>query len=203
MIYYIFKGVRKIKNIFHAFYCKYSTKIIFIGNKVKFKSFFTNGIPYVSVSRHGFCSFGDGLKINNGLSGNPIGCVQPCVIFCGNNAKIIIGDNVGLSSVALVAHCEIIIGNNVKIGGGTFLYDTDFHSLNFRDRSDKNLDIKNKKSAPIKIGDNVFIGAHSIILKNVSIGSGSVIGAGSLVTKNIPENQIWAGVPARFLRKID
>ena len=52
------------------------------------------------------------------------------------------------------------------------------------------------------IKDNAFIGAHSIILKGVTIGENSIIGAGSVVTKSVPDNQIWAGNPARFIRNI-
>ncbi|WP_323483050.1 CatB-related O-acetyltransferase [Polynucleobacter sp. MG-28-Ekke-A2] len=55
------------------------------------------------------------------------------------------------------------------------------------------------KSAPI-IGNDVWIGAHAIILRGVKIGNGAVIAAGAVVTRDIPENQIWGGVPARFIR---
>ena len=59
-----------------------------------------------------------------------------------------------------------------------------------------------KKCAPVVIEDNVFIGARCIILKGVTIGENSVVGAGSVVTKSIPANEIWAGNPAKFIRKI-
>ena len=59
------------------------------------------------------------------------------------------------------------------------------------------------KSAPVLIKEGAFIGAHSIILKGVTIGKHSIIGAGSVVTKSIPDGEIWAGNPARFIRKID
>lgn len=52
------------------------------------------------------------------------------------------------------------------------------------------------------IEDNVFIGARCIILKGVTIGENSIVGAGSVVTKSIPANEIWAGNPAKFIRKI-
>lgn len=51
------------------------------------------------------------------------------------------------------------------------------------------------------IGRNVYMGANVIIVKPVVIGDGAVIGAGSIVNKNIPSNEIWAGVPARFIKK--
>ena len=64
-------------------------------------------------------------------------------------------------------------------------------------------DQKQRKCAPVVIGDNVFIGAKCIILKGVIIGENSIVGAGSVVTKSIPANQIWAGNPARFIRNVN
>ena len=55
---------------------------------------------------------------------------------------------------------------------------------------------------PVKIEDNAFVGARSMILRGITIGKYSIIGAGSVVTKSVPENEIWAGNPARFVRKI-
>ncbi|WP_212635306.1 acyltransferase [Pseudozobellia thermophila] len=52
------------------------------------------------------------------------------------------------------------------------------------------------------IKDRAFIGAYSIILKGVTIGENAIVGAGSVVTKSVPDNQIWAGNPAKFIRSI-
>jgi acetyltransferase-like isoleucine patch superfamily enzyme len=71
--------------------------------------------------------------------------------------------------------------------------DSDFHGYPL----DEN---KPAKSAPVDIGDHVFIGARTIILKGVKIGNRSVIGAGSVVTTDIPENCLAAGNPARVIR---
>jgi len=57
-------------------------------------------------------------------------------------------------------------------------------------------------SKPVTIGDNVFIGMNSIILKGVNIGNNVRIAAGSVVTKSIPANQIWGGNPAAFIKNI-
>lgn len=53
------------------------------------------------------------------------------------------------------------------------------------------------------IGDYSFIGAHSIICKPCRIGKNVIVGAGSVVTKDIPDNEIWAGNPARFIKRRD
>lgn len=92
------------------------------------------------------------------------------------------------------------IGKNVNIGSGCMIYDNDFHSLDYNERihGDKNINV-----APIVIEDGAFIGAHSIILKGVTIGLHSVVGAGSVVTKSIPADEIWGGNPARFIKKLE
>jgi UDP-2-acetamido-3-amino-2,3-dideoxy-glucuronate N-acetyltransferase len=53
----------------------------------------------------------------------------------------------------------------------------------------------------VKIGNYVFIGAHTIITKPVTIGNFSIVAAGSVVTKDIPSCEIWGGIPARFIKK--
>ena len=53
----------------------------------------------------------------------------------------------------------------------------------------------------IEVGENTFIGTNSIITKPVKIGGNVIIGAGSIVTKDIPSNEIWAGNPARLIKK--
>lgn len=53
---------------------------------------------------------------------------------------------------------------------------------------------------PISIGDHVWIGARSTILKGVSIGDGAVVAAGSLVTRDVPPGALVGGSPARMVR---
>ena len=65
---------------------------------------------------------------------------------------------------------------------------------------DTKLDEIHWKHGKIRIEDHVFLGAHTIIAKPVTIGKGSIIGAGSVVTKDIPPYQIWAGNPARYIK---
>lgn len=188
----------KIASIFENIYCNYLLK----GNNVIYTNYRTSGIPYIMVARGGKCSIGQNFAMNNGIKGNPIGCYQRCTLFVDRNAELKIGNNVGISQTALICHKSITIGNYVKIGGGVCIYDTDFHSLNPEIRKSKE-DIKHRIERPVIIKDNVFIGAHSLILKGVTIGENSIIGAGSVVTKSIPDNQIWAGNPAKFIKNVE
>ncbi|SHM78589.1 acyltransferase [Fibrobacter sp. UWB7] len=201
MIYHIYKAIRlifsKLTNV--ANHC--ITWLRFKGNNVSFSSFKTGGTPYVMVARGGKMSIGKNFAMNNGIKHNPIGCSQPCTFFVDRTATLSIGDNVGISQAALVAIDDITIGNNVKIGGGVCIYTTDFHSLDPLIRKTKD-DMKNRAKKPVAIKDNAFIGARSIILKGVTVGENSIVGAGSVVTKSIPDNQIWAGNPARFIRNV-
>ncbi len=125
------------------------------------------------------------------------------MFFVNKSAHLIIGNNVSLSQTALVCHGQIVIGDNVKMGGGVCVYDTDFHTLNSKLRMDNKLDFSNKKISPVNIEKNVFIGAHSIILKGVTIGENSIIGAGSIITKDVPSNEIWGGNPAKKIKELD
>ena len=201
MINIIYKIIRRFLLIMSFFIDKIKTYILLKCNNADFSSFRSSGSPYVMVARGGKLIIGKNFAMNNGIKGNPIGCYGKCTFFIDRGAVLTIGNNVGISQTALICHKSITIGNNVKIGGGSCIYDTDFHSLNPEIRN-SNEDSKHKVKKPIVICDNVFIGAKSIILKGVVIGKNSIIGAGSVVTKSIPENQIWAGNPAKFIRNI-
>lgn len=155
-----------------------------------------NGRLYISGRG---LSLGKGVIINSGYRFNPIGGDTKTILTTRGEGKIIVGDNTGISNAAIVAYCLVKIGKNVLIGGSCKIYDTDFHSLNEKIRISQPLeDIVSK---PVVIENGVFIGAHTIILKGVTIGEGSIVGAGSVVTKSIPSGEIWAGNPARFIRK--
>ena len=162
-------------------------------------SFKTTGIPYVSIAWKAHCSIGPGFSMHNGLNGNPIGRPQKCVFVVNRNSSLTIGAHVGMSCTVMNCQNSIVIEDYVTIGGGTCIYDSDFHSL---DPEIRKAGKENIISRPVKIEENVFIGAHSTILKGVTIGRNSIVGACSVVSKSIPPNQIWAGNPAVFIKTI-
>lgn len=92
----------------------------------------------------------------------------------------------------------IKIGNNVYITAGTDFVTHDGGTLILRNHvSDL------EWSAPIEIGDEVYIGVRCIILPGVRIGNRCIIGAGSVVNRSVPDNSVYAGVPARHISTVD
>lgn len=202
MIKFVYKSLRIITHIIRNFLSNAITYFILLGNGVAFKTFQSYSLPYIMVARKGKLTIDYNFKMNNSLIGNPILRNTPCVLFVDNHASLKIGNNVGMSSVTIICHKSIEIGNNVILGRNTLIYDSDSHSLKMKERNSEN-DLSKRNDKPVVIENNVFIGAHSLILKGVTIGENSIIGAGSVVTKSIPANQIWAGNPAKFIKNIE
>lgn len=107
-----------------------------------------------------------------------------------------------MTSTSIFCKKEIVIGSHVNIGAECLIIDSDFHSTRWEDRADRRRDVQNAKSAPIHIGDYVFIGARCIILKGVTIGEKSLVMAGSVVSKDIPANCIAGGNPCKILKQL-
>lgn len=155
----------------------------------------------IILKNNGFCKMGAKLIFRSSTSSNYVGLTKKCSLFIEENGKLVIGDHVGLSGTTIYCATSITIGNYVNFGGNVSIWDTDFHPLDFEDRR---LHIENRiKSLPVVICDDVFVGANTLILKGVKIGERSIVGAGSIVTKSIPNDEIWAGNPARFIKKIE
>lgn len=95
-----------------------------------------------------------------------------------------------------VCNTKIVIGNNCLIASNCTINDTG-HEF----QPNANINSQPITSKPIIIEDDVWIGTSCVILQGVTIGSGSIIAAGSVVNKFVPPYEIWAGVPARFIKK--
>lgn len=198
-------SLRALRRVFRLIEDAWSwarTKYTLLLNNVEYGSIISHGVPYICVAPSGKCVIGDNVTMNNGLRFNPIGYVQPCTIYVNAGATLVIGNHVGLSQASVICIHSIRIGDYVKLGGGVKIYDTDFHSLNPDIRKNRELDLTERKCAPVVLEDNCFIGAGTTILKGVRVGENAVVGACSLVTRDIPANGVWAGVPAKFVRRI-
>lgn len=143
---------------------------------------------------------GNNVSINSHRIADPIGGDTKTMLLSGVGGKLVLHDGVSISNTTIFASQHIEIGEQTCIGGGVKIYDTDFHSSDAVKRLNGNVDVPSK---PVIIGKRVFIGGHSIILKGVTIGDEAVIGAGSVVTKDVPAGEIWAGNPAKFIKKVN
>lgn len=117
--------------------------------------------------------------------------------YCDYGYNIHIGKNIMLNyNCVILDVCRVEIGDYTLIGPGTHIY-TACHSLNPKERMN---DVEFGK--PVSIGKNVWIGGHCTILPGVIIGDNVVIGAGSVVTKSIPANVIAVGNPCKVIRSL-
>lgn len=142
-------------------------------------------------------AIGDNFYFSSGDAVNPLSSNLQGAIYLENGASLKIGNNVGMSSTRMWIHDSVTIGDNVKIGACVLITDT--HPLDYLARRTSN---DGTKATPIVIEDDVWVGAHSIILKGVTIGARSIIGAGSVVTKSIPTDCVAAGNPCRVIKKL-
>lgn len=204
---FIYCGLRKMWCLlFRDPFCYLITLLMMYANNVRHGRFHTNGIPIISVSRKngGGIIVDDSLRMNNGNAGNNIGFSCRCTLIATDGAFLHIHENVGMSQTTICAiGADITIGRHTLLGGGVKIYSSNFHSLNYTDRRNSVLDKKNRKSAPVVIGEDCFIGAGTIILKGVTIGDRTIIGAGSVVTSSIPADCIAAGNPCKVIKPIN
>lgn len=167
-----------------------------IGSSVKFR-----GLPIIERAAGSHIQVGQGVTLvsSNALSVLTTG---PCVIRTkAPGAEIMIGKDAGLTGVSLICRARIVVGARVLIGTGTILSDNSAHPI---DRVPRRFDPPPvpSPSDAIIIEDDVFIGAHCVVLPGVVIGAGSVVGANSVVTRSVPRGVVAAGSPARVVREL-
>lgn len=139
-----------------------------------------------------------------GGRGQNLWVVAPFYVDYGNN--IYFGNNceVNMNCIFLDDN-KITIGDNALIAPNVNIY-TAFHPTNTIDRfgepkKDGSFEFCKTQSAPVTIGNNVWIGGSVVIMPGVEIGNNVVIGAGSVVTKDIPSNKIAYGNPCQIIKE--
>lgn len=200
----LFRVFPKLKNCFYILY-----------NRLRFK---IRGVKYgenmkifnrIHFEGDGTVVIGDNFVFRSGDGLNPLSRNIRGMFFVENNAVINIGDNVGISSACIWANNGISIGNNVNVGADCLIIDTDAHPHDYLKRRRSYADEVGYSvyksiipSAPITIGDDVWIGARCQVLKGVHIGNRTIIAAGSVVNKDIPSDVIAGGVPCKVLKNL-
>ena len=134
---------------------------------------------------------GNNCEFLSGHTDNLIGINRPCIIStCNAGTVVTIGEGSGFSGTVIGAFRSITIGANVKCGANTLITDSNWHAE----------DPRSGEPEPVSIGNNVWLGVNSVVLKGVTIGNNSLIGANSVVTRDIPENVVAAGNPCRVIK---
>ena len=136
------------------------------------------------------------LKSALGSCGENPYIIPPIYANCGLS-NVHIGDNVVINfNCNFVDDCDIFIGDDCMIGPNCCIVAA-IHPVSPRLRKHKL-----QFNKPVKLGNNVWLGAGAHILPGVTIGDNSIVGAGSVVTRDVEANTIVVGSPARELRKI-
>lgn len=139
-----------------------------------------------------------------GKKGKNLWITAPFYADYGNN--IYFGNNCEVNmNCTFLDDNEIRIGDNALLAPNVQIY-TAFHPTNAKDRfgepkEDGSFEFCKTKTAPVTIGDNVWIGGGAILMPGVTIGNNVVIGAGSIVTKDIPDNAVAYGAPCKIMRE--
>ena len=141
-----------------------------------------------SYNSSGGVKIGSNCRLGTSARNYHGGMPFPTSLLCdGNGSKILIGDNCRLNGVYVHSQKSVTIGNNCVMASGVNIVDSNGHETNSMDRT-------TGRDTPqeIIIGNNVWIGLNSIILKGSVIGDNSIIAAGSVVKGNVPENSIYS-----------
>jgi acetyltransferase-like isoleucine patch superfamily enzyme len=165
------------------------------------EDFRSTGAIRIKSRAAGDIVIGKNVRILADWRSNRVGLSGPVILHTWEGGRIEIGDHTGASAVVISSRSGVKIGKHCNIGGNVRIFDHDFHALDAEvRRGPRGCD--DCATRPIIIGDDVFIGAQSIILKGVTIGDRAVIGAGSVVTKDVPADCIAAGNPAVIIRHL-
>jgi acetyltransferase-like isoleucine patch superfamily enzyme len=130
------------------------------------------------------------------IKGNPR--IHPTAsLRCGRN--IYLGENSHINQYCCIwasDHARIILGDNLLMGPGVKIFSSN-HNIS---RKDIPMNVQPFVEKDIRIENDVWLGANSVVVAGVSIGDGSVIAAGSVVTKDIPPHVVAAGIPAKPIK---
>lgn len=154
------------------------------------------GSPIVECAPGSGIEIGDRVVLCSSSRWTALGVAHPVVLrTLQPGARIRIGADTGISGASICAAMSVQIGSRCLLGADVLVADTDFHAVEPSGRR-FNTNWAEIGCAPVRIGDDVFVGARAVILKGVCVGNGAVVGAGAVVTRSVPPGAIVAGNPA-------
>lgn len=184
------------------------TRLLFSAKNVEIgKNFTVDTIPEIIVEPHSRLIIGNDVTVRQNVElrvhGKAVLQIDDRVridrgvrVLANNLAKVHLGENtrIGLYSV-FNGGDTISIGKKCLISGHVYLQ-TSMH----RHMADKYIQDQGYDHAPIVLEDDVWLGAHVLILPGCTLGKGAIVGSNSVVTKDVETNTIVAGSPAKFLK---
>jgi acetyltransferase-like isoleucine patch superfamily enzyme len=196
ILYPFYRLMATVRKVFHGFhklmyshffriYCNRREKAFCFGRET-----FIDPSTDIQLSKKSKLSIGNNVNID-----------KDCLIKVFPNAKFEIKDDVYIGPHTYINITQrITIGKGAIIGPFSFLIDHD-HEFKKGQPPKMGLMTANEKDA-VMVCDYVWIGAHSSVMKGVTIGSSSVICAGSVVTKDVDPQTIAGGIPAKTIKNI-
>lgn len=194
------KIIKKVLRRVYFLYCRAGKTVASYQQGVSLKKGVTFlGLPIITLMADSTLEIGQRTVLVSTSMVADLGVINPVILRTVRpHAHISIGDDAGLTGTVICAAKSVTVGRHCLIGSDVIIADNDFHPVTAPNRRYER-DPDRIGAKPVVIGDNVFIGARSVILKGVHIGDNAVIGAGSVVTHDIPANTIAAGNPARVV----
>lgn len=155
-------------------------------------------IAFLYCNRSGSIIIGENANIGSFNSRYRVGWYYPVRLsIMAPNAHIKIKEGTFVNGVNICAKKSIIIGKLCHIASGVQIIDYNGHMIYKLDRKESD------QPQPVFIGNNVWIGLNSIILKGTEIGDNSIVAAGSVVKGCFPPFSLIAGNPAKLVRILD
>lgn len=195
----------------HAYNNSFRNMVINAINKINFYRTSNN----ISIGKHVQFHNTDHIFLSNGVTIGDFSTIR-----CTKTSKISIGNNStlqGWNYIQADSGCTIdigagvainvnskIIGGNVSIGDNSIIaHDVSIVGTDHKMKADIPATYSETTFGDIVIGESVWIGCRSVILKNVRIGNNAIIGAGSVVTKDVEPESIVAGNPAKVIGHLE
>ncbi len=145
--------------------------------------------------------------------GRHVSCYAGVSFALGERGSCKIGDFTLLNGALIMADERIEIGSHCLISWNVGIADSDFHPIDAAQRRidtlalapyyDKRPPRPALTTAPVIIGDNVWIGMNAVILKGVHIGDNAIVAAGAVVSRSVPANVVVAGNPAVIVKQLE
>jgi acetyltransferase-like isoleucine patch superfamily enzyme len=157
------------------------------------------GLPIFRRLPNATITIGRGCDFRSAPWSNLVGLNRRCyIVTVGEEARISVGDECGISGAVISAATEISLGQRVLVGANSTIMDTDWHPLD----PDARYAGKPGATAPVCIENDVWLGLNVLVLKGVRIGAGTTVAANSVVAQSLPAGVVAGGTPARVIKRL-